>query len=109
MGKAENIVEGYFISRCKELGIFQAKIQSPGKRGMPDRVAIGNGNTIFIEMKAENGRPSEQQLLRIREINAHGGIAVFAYSKKDIEDILNTFFIRKGDMNDTQETEKAAN
>lgn len=95
MGKPESIVENYFITQCTRYGIFQTKIVSPGRRGMPDRVAIGNGITVWVEMKAKNGHPSEQQKLRIEEINNHGGIAVYAYTKEAVDDIITTYFLSK--------------
>ena len=92
MGKPEAKVEDYFIMQCKLRGVFETKFVSPGRRGMPDRVAIGNGHTVFIEMKADNGKPSELQKIRVKQINDHGGIAVFAYSKEAIDEIMDTYF-----------------
>lgn len=95
MGKPESIVENYFIAQCARYGIFQTKIVSPGRRGMPDRVAIANGVTVWVEMKAKDGHPSEQQKLRIKEINDHGGIAVYAYTKDAVNDILAAYFLNE--------------
>ena len=92
MGKPEGIVENYFVAQCARLGVFQTKIVSPGRRGMPDRVAVKNGVTVWVETKAKDGHPSAQQKLRIKELTEHGAIAVFAYSKADIDQILHTYF-----------------
>ena len=96
MGKPEAKVEDYFIEQCAKRGILETKFASPGRRGFPDRIAWGNGHTVLVEMKAINGRPSELQKLRVKQINEHGGIAVFAYTREAIDEILDKYFpVRK--------------
>lgn len=49
------------------------------KAGIPDLIACINGISVFIEVKASNGTPSELQKLNISRINASNGIALFLY------------------------------
>lgn len=51
------------------------------KAGVPDLLACCNGKFVAIEVKAENGRPSELQLHNIEEIKKAGGIAIVLYPK----------------------------
>lgn len=46
------------------------------KSGIPDILACCNGRFLAIEVKAENGRPSELQLHHIEKIKQSGGHAV---------------------------------
>lgn len=46
------------------------------KSGIPDILACCNGHFLAIEVKAENGRPSELQLHHIEKIKQSGGHAV---------------------------------
>ena len=46
------------------------------KSGIPDILACCNGRFLAIEVKAENGRPSELQLHHIEKIKQSGGYAV---------------------------------
>lgn len=49
------------------------------KSGVPDILACVNGYFVAIEVKAQNGRPSELQLYNIRKINEAGGFAFVLY------------------------------
>lgn len=49
------------------------------KSGIPDILACVNGYFVAIEVKAQNGKPSELQLYNIRKIREAGGFAVVLY------------------------------
>lgn len=49
------------------------------KAGIPDILACVNGYFVAVEVKAQNGRPSELQLHNIRKIRQAGGFAVVLY------------------------------
>ena len=53
-------------------GWWQAKMVSPGLRGVPDRVFIRAGRVLWIEFKAPGEDATEQQKKRHREMRAHG-------------------------------------
>lgn len=49
------------------------------KAGIPDILACVNGYFVAIEVKAQNGRPSELQLYNIQKIRDAGGFAMVLY------------------------------
>lgn len=49
------------------------------KSGIPDILACVNGYFVGVEVKAQNGKPSELQLYNIRKIREAGGFAVVLY------------------------------
>lgn len=49
------------------------------KSGVPDILSCVNGYFVGIEVKAQNGIPSELQLHNIRKINDSGGFAFVLY------------------------------
>lgn len=51
------------------------------KSGLPDLHVCIHGHSIEVEVKAENGRPSEIQLFMIEQINNSGGKAILLYPK----------------------------
>lgn len=51
------------------------------KRGIPDLLACVNGYFVAIEVKAENGTPSELQKYNVKKIQEAGGIALILYPK----------------------------
>lgn len=51
------------------------------KSGIPDILACVNGKFVAIEVKAENGKPSELQLYQQKKIKESGGKAYILYPK----------------------------
>lgn len=49
------------------------------KSGIPDILACVNGYFVGIEVKAQNGRPSELQLHNVKKIREAGGFAIVLY------------------------------
>ena len=49
------------------------------RAGVPDLLACVNGYFVAIEVKAENGKPSELQLWNVEQIRKAGGIAIVLY------------------------------
>lgn len=49
------------------------------KSGIPDILACVNGHFVGIEVKAQNGRPSELQLYNVDKIHEAGGFAFVLY------------------------------
>lgn len=49
------------------------------KAGIPDILACLNGIFLGIEVKAVGGKPSDLQIVNIREIRKAGGIAIILY------------------------------
>lgn len=74
------------------------------KSGVPDILACVNGYFVGIEVKAQNGKPSELQLHNIRQIRKAGGLAYVVYPsgwerfKEIIDDLLIEQFNREGEM-----------
>ena len=52
------------------------------KSGVPDLLICCNGYFVAVEVKAENGKPSELQLWNIEQIKKAGGIAMVLYPKQ---------------------------
>ena len=49
------------------------------KSGIPDILACVNGYFVGIEVKAQNGKPSELQLYHVDQIRKAGGFAFVVY------------------------------
>lgn len=74
----ENKVKGFLKSR----GCYFNKNWGGGqftKAGIPDIFACCNGYFIGIEVKAQNGKPSDLQLYNVRKIKQAGGFAMVLY------------------------------
>ena len=49
--------------------------------GTPDILACVNGHFVAVEVKAENGKPSELQLYHLEQIRKAGGHSFLLYPK----------------------------
>lgn len=88
--KPEETVETHLRDRAEALGFLCYKFTSPGNNGVPDRILIGHGATIFVETKAPGGKPRKLQQKVIDKINAHGGTALVASTEEEVDKILET-------------------
>lgn len=86
--RPEERIEEYLISRCRELDYLHYKFTAPSTIGVPDRIVIGNGHTLFVELKAPGKKPRRSQEVIISEINDHGGCACYTDSFEGIDEIL---------------------
>lgn len=58
----EKDLERKLVEGIRQLGGLCLKFVSPGVNGVPDRIVmLPGGRIIFVEMKAKNGRLSQQQ------------------------------------------------
>lgn len=75
---AEKQFENKIKKYLAEQGTWYVKYFANGftKSGIPDILACCNGHFLAIEVKAENGKPSELQLHHIEKIKQAGGHAV---------------------------------
>ena len=73
----ENKVKAYLRTRNAYFVKFFANAFT--RSGVPDILACVNGYFVGIEVKAQNGKPSDLQLHNVRQIRAAGGFAFVLY------------------------------
>lgn len=69
----------------KEQGCFYVKYWGGGKftqDGVPDLLICCSGYFIAVELKATNGRPSELQIVKLKQITDAGGIGFLLYPQQ---------------------------
>lgn len=80
----ENKIKKYLESRSAWFIKYWAGAQYT-KSGIPDILACVNGYFVGIEVKAQDGKPSDLQLLNVQRINDAGGFAFVLYPSKFAE------------------------
>lgn len=77
----EKLFENKIKKHLQEKGIWYVKYfaNRMTKVGVPDILACVNGYFVAIEVKAQNGRPSELQIHNRDAIRYSGGIAIIVY------------------------------
>lgn len=91
---AEKNFENKIKKYLEELGAWQIKYWAGSqftKSGVPDLIVCLNGYFVAIEVKAQNGKPSELQLYNIDKIREAGGFAFVVYPSawEELKEILN--------------------
>lgn len=78
---AEKQFENKIKIWLKEHGCYFVKFfaNRMTKTGVPDILACVNGHFVGIEVKAQNGKPSELQLYNVKKIRESGGLAFVVY------------------------------
>jgi Holliday junction resolvase len=66
------------------------------KSGIPDLLVCCNTHFIAVELKAPNGKPSDLQLVTLRQISKAGGICVLLYPK-DFDQFKHLIMLIKAD------------
>ena len=94
---AEKNFENKIKAYLKSIGAYFIKTHGDrfSKVGTPDIIACIKGKFVAIEVKAENGKPSELQLYHIQQINNAGGYGVILYPKdfEQFKQDLNKFLV----------------
>ena len=80
----ENAFENKIKDYLKSIGAYFIKTHGDrfSRVGTPDIIACVNGHFVAVEVKAENGKPSELQIYHIEQINKAGGYGVILYPKR---------------------------
>lgn len=98
--KKESDIETYLRKQSEKKGFMCMKFISPGTNGVPDRILIGHGQTIFIETKAPG---KKQRILqeKISECMIRHGAKIFVIDTKEKADRL----LQKLIQNEKKETD----
>jgi hypothetical protein len=92
---SESALQVRVMGFCKVHGFLALKFSSPAHAGVPDLVILGNGKTIFYELKNPNGkgRLTELQKVTHEKMRAHGAEV---YVGHDYPTITSTILARLG-------------
>lgn len=95
MGRAENLIENYFKNQCELHNILTFKFISPSQRGVPDQIALYDGVTYYVELKAPGKTQSAQQRLVMKKIRNAGCKYYLIDSKECVNEFIKEI-IQKG-------------
>lgn len=88
----ESDYERMLVQGVKHLGGRAYKWVSPGNNGVPDRIVIlPGGRVVFVEMKTEKGRLSEQQKVQIKRLSELGCEVHTLYGAGDVDTFLEVW------------------
>ena len=75
VSQREKLYENKIKAYLKSIGAYFIKTHGDrfSKVGTPDIIACVNGKFVAVEVKAENGKPSDLQLYHLEQIRKAGG------------------------------------
>jgi len=88
MGKRENKVETYLNEQVELIGGITRKWVSPGRDGVPDRIAIVRGSVWFVEVKTIDGRLSFAQLREHDRLHKAGANVTTVYGHAEVDEFI---------------------
>lgn len=89
MGKREGAIENYLKQRCEKQGWLCYKFMPCGYNGVPDRIVIGNGRTIFVELKAPGETPRKNQLAIHKKMRKAGAEVHVIDTKEQVDAFID--------------------
>ena len=84
MSQLESAVEAHLIRSVMTAGALTYKL-APTTAGVPDRLVVWpSGRVDFVEVKAEGGRLSSVQKVRIRDLEANAANVFVVHGKAEV-------------------------
>lgn len=68
----EQQIQAKRIKQLEAEGYYVLKLIKTNKNGIPDLIAIKEGDILFSEIKTQTGKLSEIQKYRIKELESYG-------------------------------------
>ena len=68
----EKQLESKVVEYCKSHGLYCRKFASPAHAGVPDRLIVGKGVVVFLELKSPGKKPTALQIRELDLIRAAG-------------------------------------
>lgn len=90
MGRAEGAVEQHLRRGVESRGGLCLKFIS-SRSGVPDRIVVLDGRTVFVELKAPSGALSALQKVRIAELQGAGAEVRVLSSRTEVDTFLASF------------------
>lgn len=85
----EKAVESRLRLAVKRAGGKCPKFSSPNNAGVSDRIVIYQGESIYVEVKAEKGTPEPTQNRFINEMLDQGVYACFVYGYNGVDQFMD--------------------
>lgn len=89
MKVSERNIEMNVTRHAINTGWWTAKFTSPSKSGVPDRLFIKDGLTLFIEFKATGEKPRKLQVEIIKQMREKGAIVHIVDSIEQGKEVLD--------------------
>lgn len=87
----ERTIESTVAAYAKKQGWLTYKFTSPANKGVPDRLFIRDGFTLYVEFKQKGKEPSPLQAHTIKQMRQHGAVVLVIDSVEQGKAALDGF------------------
>ena len=94
----ESEIQASLIKELERQGYYVIKLISTNKPGIPDLLALKQGQTVFIEVKRKGGKISPLQLKRHLELRQKGIQVLLFIENKFVDYEQNNTTTEQGDF-----------
>lgn len=85
----EKHLESKIVKWCKDNKFLCIKFTSLSTRGLPDRLIIGDGRVVFVEIKRKGKKPREYQEYMINLMKRKGADVFWCDNFESFEEHMN--------------------
>lgn len=86
----ERDIERHLVKQAGRHNILCYKFTSPSNNGVPDRLLIGHGQTIFVEVKRPGEKVRPLQQVVINDMIKHGATVHIVDTKKGVDALIHS-------------------
>lgn len=86
---SESAIQKKLLDGLAAQGWWVQKVVGQSRNGLPDLVAIHNGETLWIEVKRDNGKLSRFQMLEITDMAKNGAKVLVIFGMAEAADFLD--------------------
>lgn len=98
----ESKIQKDILAFLKRNRVYHFRFQAQSNlNGLPDIICLYKGFFLGLELKKENGKPTELQLKKINSINENGGIGRIIRSVEEVSALLKEIDEGKYDWEQT--------
>ncbi|MFJ2420676.1 VRR-NUC domain-containing protein [Streptomyces brevispora] len=84
----EGAIEDYLLTQCRANGFLCLKFVSPARGGVPDRIVIAPGGTVFVEVKRPGGQLRKLQRITHAKLRRHGAEIHVVDDKPSVDEFI---------------------
>lgn len=86
----EKVLEKHLTKYAKARGVMSIKLLTPNDRGIPDRMYLYEGRTLFLELKSVGKKPTPLQKRYLNKLRDQGFLAYCVDDALSGEQAINT-------------------
>lgn len=84
----ESVIQTKIITRLEKAGWYVIKLIQTNKNGIHDLLCLKDGQPVFIEVKGRDGKQTELQKYREKELQKYGIKTMLINSEHNIEKLI---------------------